>query len=123
MREMTSCVSTETNTGSGLLIAAKMSVVRSAPGPRRNHQAAPPPPSSRNTATKTRMAIRMGAWPPRRLEGGWSSLCLTAWRRSEERRVGQECVGTCRSRWSLHHEKKNRTNVYNSTNNDNEQDK
>src|SRR3546814_7293978 len=23
--------------------------------------------------------------------------------RSEERRVGKECVGTCRSRWSPHH--------------------
>src|SRR3546814_12880806 len=23
--------------------------------------------------------------------------------RSEERRVGKECVSTCRSRWSLHH--------------------
>src|SRR3546814_2918432 len=27
--------------------------------------------------------------------------------RSEERRVGKECVGTCRSRWSTQHEKKN----------------
>src|SRR3546814_13631089 len=26
--------------------------------------------------------------------------------RSEERRVGKECVSTCRSRWSPHHEKK-----------------
>src|SRR3546814_10792350 len=26
--------------------------------------------------------------------------------RSEERRVGQECVRTCRSRWSPHHQKK-----------------
>src|SRR3546814_18168242 len=26
--------------------------------------------------------------------------------RSEERRVGKECVSTCRSRWSLDHEKK-----------------
>src|SRR3546814_19679996 len=26
--------------------------------------------------------------------------------RSEERRVGKECVGTCRSRWSPYHEKK-----------------
>src|SRR3546814_17830962 len=26
--------------------------------------------------------------------------------RSEERRVGQECVSTCRSRWSLYPEKK-----------------
>src|SRR3546814_14475599 len=27
--------------------------------------------------------------------------------RSEERRVGQECVSTCRSRWSTSHYKKN----------------
>src|SRR3546814_15759021 len=27
-------------------------------------------------------------------------------RRSEERRVGKECVSTCRSRWSPDHEKK-----------------
>src|SRR3546814_14387162 len=26
--------------------------------------------------------------------------------RSAERRVGKECVSTCRSRWSLHHSKK-----------------
>src|SRR3546814_14407720 len=29
--------------------------------------------------------------------------------RSEERRVGKECVSTCRSRWSPYHEKKNIT--------------
>src|SRR3546814_17238488 len=29
--------------------------------------------------------------------------------RSEERRVGKECVRTCRSRWSPYHEKKNNT--------------
>src|SRR3546814_15605394 len=28
--------------------------------------------------------------------------------RSEERRVGKECVSTCRSRWSTYHEKKKR---------------
>src|SRR3546814_12883013 len=27
--------------------------------------------------------------------------------RSEERRVGKECVSTCRSRWSPYHENKN----------------
>src|SRR3546814_16327778 len=26
-----------------------------------------------------------------------------AWERSEERRVGKECVSTCRSRWSPYH--------------------
>src|SRR3546814_11174149 len=29
--------------------------------------------------------------------------------RSEERRVGKECVSTCRSRWSPFHYKKNKT--------------
>src|SRR3546814_7172144 len=29
--------------------------------------------------------------------------------RSEERRVGKECVSTCRSRWSPYHQKKNIT--------------
>src|SRR3546814_16615741 len=29
------------------------------------------------------------------------------WGRSEERRVGKECVSTCRSRWSPYHSKKN----------------
>src|SRR3546814_14467725 len=29
--------------------------------------------------------------------------------RSEERRVGKECVSTCRSRWSPYHEKNKKT--------------
>src|SRR3546814_15869308 len=34
-------------------------------------------------------------------EGGWLHLhALAISRRSEERRVGKECVSTCRSRWS-----------------------
>src|SRR3546814_12071135 len=31
---------------------------------------------------------------------------VAPWIRSEERRVGKECVSTCRSRWSPHHKKK-----------------
>src|SRR3546814_1106850 len=31
--------------------------------------------------------------------------------RSEERRVGKECVSTCRSRWSPYHSKKKNKNV------------
>src|SRR3546814_14552881 len=31
-----------------------------------------------------------------------------AHQRSEERRVGKECVSTCRLRWSLFHKKKNK---------------
>src|SRR3546814_16081268 len=32
---------------------------------------------------------------------------LIVYWRSEERRVGKECVSTCRSRWSPYHKKKN----------------
>src|SRR3546814_19126714 len=34
-------------------------------------------------------------------------------RRSEERRVGKECVSTCRSRWTPYHYKKNATDASN----------
>src|SRR3546814_17327363 len=33
--------------------------------------------------------------------------------RSEERRVGKECVSTCRSRWSPYHSKKNIISPFN----------
>src|SRR3546814_11142707 len=41
------------------------------------------------------------------LEGSGSSLSFVGEEplRSEERRVGKECVSTCRSRWSPHHQK------------------
>src|SRR3546814_19643027 len=35
-----------------------------------------------------------------------ADVAAGAARRSEERRVGQECVSTCRSRWSPYHYKK-----------------
>src|SRR3546814_4704727 len=43
-----------------------------------------------------------------RLRGKSRSMFLRLWvraprRRSEERRVGKECVSTCRSRWSPYH--------------------
>src|SRR3546814_16703944 len=39
---------------------------------------------------------------PHRQERLWQRL------RSEERRVGKECVSTCRSRWTPYHYKKNK---------------
>src|SRR3546814_11061633 len=43
-------------------------------------------------------------------------LRLSSLARSEERRVGKECVSTCRSRWSPYHYKKNTTQYkHNST--------
>src|SRR3546814_16987584 len=35
---------------------------------------------------------------------------LSCWRRSEERRVGKECVSTCRSRWWPYPYKKRKNN-------------
>src|SRR3546814_20378496 len=37
--------------------------------------------------------------------------------RSEERRVGNECVSTCRSRWSPHHYKQKKNAEYKSNHN------
>src|SRR3546814_18770803 len=39
----------------------------------------------------------------------WAKGKQAAARRSDERRVGKECVSTCRSRWSPDHEKKKKT--------------
>src|SRR3546814_18553480 len=36
---------------------------------------------------------------------------LRATRRTEERRVGNECVRTCRSRWQPYHKKKTKTRI------------
>src|SRR3546814_15233684 len=41
---------------------------------------------------------------------------LTVAVRSEERRVGKECVSTCRSRWSPDHYKKKNNSTANQTN-------
>src|SRR3546814_16956279 len=41
----------------------------------------------------------------------WGERKRTIYHRSEERRVGKECVSTCRSRWSQNHSKKKNTNL------------
>src|SRR3546814_19066297 len=53
-------------------------------------------PQDRQARERAKSALKAGAAPFR----------------SEERRVGKECVSTCRSRWSANHEKKK--NNYNS---------
>src|SRR3546814_15584625 len=51
------------------------------------------------------VAERGGFEPPKR---GLDAYTLSRRApRSEERRVGKECVSTCSSRWSPYHEKKN----------------
>src|SRR3546814_14004945 len=51
-------------------------------------------------------ALRAGIWKPRTRPGefeGIGSEGLPWLMRSEERRVGKECVSTCRYRWSPNH--------------------
>src|SRR3546814_2524565 len=46
--------------------------------------------------------LRLAAPPARRLREAEGPAGISA-QRSEERRVGKECVSTCRSRWSPYH--------------------
>src|SRR3546814_2413502 len=41
-----------------------------------------------------------GGWPSRPIGPRCGGITTLATMRSEERRVGKECVSTCRSRWS-----------------------
>src|SRR3546814_14763330 len=66
------------------------------------------PGSSSPAAASARTALRAGSQKARDLPEPVevaSTVCRPD--RSEERRVGKECVSTCRSRWSPYHYKKN----------------
>src|SRR3546814_2597561 len=45
----------------------------------------------------------LGDQRARRIHRHFQNQLLQAQQRSEERRVGKECVSTCRSRWSPYH--------------------
>src|SRR3546814_19682306 len=57
--------------------------------------------------TAGRISTRLAAWvrmPERQLKDDLAALGENPLdRRSEKRRVGKECVSTCRSRWSPYH--------------------
>src|SRR3546814_18729437 len=63
-----------------------------------------------------RLGVNRGAFsflrpPPSETGGEW--LTSVNGTRSEERRVGKECVRTCRSRWSpYHYNKKSERTIY-----------
>src|SRR3546814_15358131 len=64
--------------------------------------------------TAARCTVAPRRW--RSLLGGGVRFVLMAHNRSEERRVGKECVSTCRSRWSpYHYNKKHTHNTYKTT--------
>src|SRR3546814_12527510 len=58
-----------------------------------------------------RMMANLQVMEPEQLFKTWLPAGLPGWEqlRSEERRVGKECVSTCRSRWSPDPEKKKLT--------------
>src|SRR3546814_3742612 len=55
-------------------------------------------PDEKTKAAAEREALRQGGVPDNQARS-----TRTANQRSEERRVGKECVSTCRSRWSPDH--------------------
>src|SRR3546814_16821342 len=60
--------------------------------------------------TLTGKHVVISDFPLLRLKSKHLKMLLMVWlkTRSEERRVGKECVSTCRSRWSPYHSKKNK---------------
>src|SRR3546814_18571288 len=58
---------------------------------------------------------RAGAPVLRSAEAERVSAMRVVQARSEERRVGKECVSTCRSRWSPYHSKKKKTDTNSKT--------
>src|SRR3546814_11840463 len=65
----------------------------------------------RNNRSDDRREWRDSRSNSRVVQNRWNSQ--RRWdRRSEERRVGKECVSTCRSRWSPYHEKKKEVRKY-----------
>src|SRR3546814_6557034 len=61
------------------------------------------PAARTNPAIRTRNAARWNALSNRRDGSPWPTASFLPDKRSEERRVGKECVSTCRSRWSPYH--------------------
>src|SRR3546814_4180785 len=56
-----------------------------------------------NSEVKLRQAVLVLGWATTRESTVPYPFCIAAQGRSEERRVGKECVNTCRSRWSPDH--------------------
>src|SRR3546814_16291060 len=82
------------------LVEAALEVARGAP-PLRRTGALPVPVDLAEAVDARRAKLRAGlSQAPARIVD-----CVA---RSEERRVGKECVSTCRSRWSPYHYKKNK---------------
>src|SRR3546814_8459734 len=65
----------------------------------RQHQPVADPGAGRTHGAELRLQLGIA----RAYAGGVDQYQLAVGERSEERRVGKECVSTCRSRWSPYH--------------------
>src|SRR3546814_15678708 len=77
-----------------------------------------PPTLGLRSTTMTRFPARdrypaavMPLWPAPTITTSASSVTFPPVTRSEERRVGKECVSTCSSRWSQFHYKKKQNTI------------
>src|SRR3546814_18199475 len=68
--------------------------------------------TKRHAARRTGHALRHGQCLLCAAVGDRQNLCKARCQRSEERRVGKECVRTCRSRWSPYHYTKKKKTKY-----------
>src|SRR3546814_12963134 len=66
-------------------------------------QAAKPPKKARQTVAPTATGMRRLRRRQEEEAGRERFIVISFSGRSEERRVGKECVSTCRSRWSPYH--------------------
>src|SRR3546814_13958539 len=83
------------------------------PRPRRQRRRLTHPERSRLLGGRTHPDMHPVAVVRESEEGVGRQVAEDVHPRSEERRVGKECVRTCRSRWSPYHEtKKHRHNIY-----------
>src|SRR3546814_15392481 len=76
------------------------------------HETVPDSPSDLRHALRPDRARRLGGHPgdhPPQCDWRWQPQLHLPCGRSEERRVGKECVSTCRSRWSPYHSQNNTT--------------
>src|SRR3546814_14418762 len=59
-------------------------------------------PGARSSTFQRYVGCGRGYGPPSVSTSKFAPICLRGFR-SEERRVGKECVSTCTSRWSAYH--------------------
>src|SRR3546814_11257075 len=93
----------DTENAEGLLSVVPRALTRAPRGPRERSSPAALLPQADVLESEGGAASPAPPFPVGRTTARSSVLGLVDQLRSEERRVGKECVSTCRSRWSPYH--------------------